>query len=90
MSKSEKDEVVANCEQLNKLKFSRSLPYTFTEHRSLMAASVLNSKRASEVGVFIIRAFVKIRKMVSQNIELSERLNALEQKLSNMIHNYFK
>jgi hypothetical protein len=40
LSQEEKDEVVTNCDHLNKLKFSLSLPYVFTEHGALMAASV--------------------------------------------------
>jgi hypothetical protein len=41
----EKSEVVANCDHLKKLKFSRALPFVFTEHGTLMAASVLNTHR---------------------------------------------
>jgi hypothetical protein len=47
----EKAEVVANCDHLQKLKFSPSLPYAFTEHGALMAANVLNSPRAVEMSV---------------------------------------
>ena len=49
LSAKEKTEVVANCDHLSKLKYSKALPYAFTEHGSIMAASVLNSKRAVEV-----------------------------------------
>jgi len=45
LTKQEKDEVVANCDHLNRLKFSRNLPYAFTEHGAIMAASVLNPVR---------------------------------------------
>jgi len=47
----EKAEVVADCDHLALLKFPPSLPYAFTEHGAVMAASVLNSKRAVEVSV---------------------------------------
>ena len=53
-------EVVANCDHLERLKFSRALPYVFTEHGGLMAASVLNSRRAVEMSVFVVRAFVNL------------------------------
>ena len=43
LSTEEKAEVVANCDHLSNLKFSRTLPYAFTEHGAIMAASVLNT-----------------------------------------------
>jgi ORF6N domain len=43
LTKDEKSEVVANCDYLENLKYSRSLPFAFTEHGAIMAASVLNS-----------------------------------------------
>ena len=48
LSVDEKAEVIANCDHLEKLKFSKSLPYAFTEHGAIMAASVLNSPKAVE------------------------------------------
>jgi len=54
LSLEEKSEVVANCDHLSKLKYSSFLPYVFTEHGAIMAASVLNSRRAVEVSVFIV------------------------------------
>jgi len=53
LNQEEKNEVVANCDHLNNLKYSKSLPYVFTEHGALMAASVLNTPRVAEVSVFI-------------------------------------
>jgi hypothetical protein len=47
----EKAEVVANCDHLQRLKFSPALPYAFTEHGAIMVASVLNTSRAIEVSV---------------------------------------
>ena len=61
----EKEEVVTNCDHLRKLKFSLNLPYAFTEHGALMLASVLNSQRAEEMSLAIIRVFVKLREMLS-------------------------
>jgi hypothetical protein len=49
----ERSEVVANCDHLARLKFSPTLPYAFTEHGALMAASVLNTARAVEVGRYV-------------------------------------
>jgi hypothetical protein len=50
----EKMEVVANCDYLSRLKFSKTRPYAFTEHGAIMVASVLNTPRAVEVSVFIV------------------------------------
>lgn len=54
------------------------LPYVFTEHGALMAASVLNSPRAIEVSIFVVRAFVKLREMVASHKDLSQRLDEME------------
>ena len=78
----EKSEVVANCDHLSKLKYSTSLPYVFTEHGAIMAASVLNSPRAVDVSVFIVRAFVKLRRMIAENTELSRRIVQIERHLA--------
>ena len=78
----EKEELVANCDHLGKLKYSKSLPYAFTEHGSIMAASVLNSNRAAEISVFIVRAFVKLRQMITTHKELAHKIAQLERKLA--------
>ena len=59
----------------------RYLPYAFTEHGALMAASVLNTPRAMEVSVYVIRAFVKLRELLSTHKELSGKLAELERKV---------
>ena len=64
LTKKEKDEVVTNCDHLQKLKFSRTLPYAFTEHGAIMAASVLNTQRAHKMMIFIVRAFVNVRVVI--------------------------
>jgi len=81
LSKEEKVEVVANCDHLSRLKFSPSLPYAFTEHGAIMAANVLNSDRAVEVSVFVVRVFVKLRQMLSTHDKLARKLDELGQKV---------
>ena len=78
----EKTEVVANCDHLTKLKYSKGLPNAFTEHGALMAASVLNSQRAVEVSVFIVKVFVKMRQAIAGHKELALRLDELERRLA--------
>jgi hypothetical protein len=58
----------------------RSLPYAFTEHGVAMLSSVLRSDRAVEINIQIVRAFVKLRRIVASNAELAQKLNRLEQK----------
>jgi hypothetical protein len=58
----------------------RYLPYAFTEHGSLMAASVLNSQRAIEVSVYIVRAFVSLRQVLAAHKDLAGKLEALERR----------
>ena len=82
LSKKEKIEVVANCDHLKNLKHSTVTPLVFTEHGSLMAANVLNSPRAIEVGLYIVRAFVALRSVISGHKELSAKIAELERKLA--------
>jgi len=58
----------------------RTAPYVFTEHGVAMLSSVLRSERAAEINIEVIRAFVKLRKLIVSNAELADRLNSLEQK----------
>ena len=76
----EKAEVVANCDHLARLKFSPALPAAFTEHGAIMAASLLNSARAVEMSIFVVRAFVRLRQLLATNVELARKLATLERK----------
>jgi hypothetical protein len=78
LTRTERDEVVANCDHLANLRFSPSMPYAFTEHGALMAASVLNSQRAVEVSLYVVRAFVGLRDVLASHVELERRLKSLE------------
>lgn len=60
----------------------RKLPFAFTEHGAIMAASVLNSQRAIEISVHVVRAFIHLRELVSSNSELSQKLDKLERKFA--------
>ena len=54
------------------------MPYAFTEHGAIMAATILNSPRATEVSVYVVRAFVRLREVLASNAELAKRLDDLE------------
>ncbi len=78
----EKLEVVTICDHLKQLKFSKAKPTAFTEHGAIMVATVLKTKRAVEMSVFVVRAFVELREMLARNSHLARKLAELEQKIS--------
>jgi len=80
LTQKEKDEVVANCDHLQRLKFSSSLPYVFSEHGAIMLASVLNSAKAIEASIYVVRAFVRLRELLATNKDLARKLLELERK----------
>jgi hypothetical protein len=59
----------------------RNLPYVFTEHGAIQAANVLNSGRAAEMSVYVVRAFVQLRQVLASSEELARRLVELEAKI---------
>jgi len=77
----EKSEVVANCDHLSNLKFSPAPPLAFTEHGAIMAASVLNTQQAIEAGIFVVRAFVRLREILATHRRLARKVKELEARL---------
>src|SRR5436309_3264041 len=61
------------------------LPYAFTEYGALMAANILNSPRAVQMSIFVVRAFAKMREMLLGTRELAKKLAALEKKLTSRL-----
>jgi hypothetical protein len=82
LSEGEKSELVANCDHLRELKFSYQLPYVFNEHGVAMLSSVLNSERAIQINILIIKAFVRLRQLISNHMELARKIEELEKKYS--------
>ena len=76
----EKAQVVTNCDHLQKLKFSKSLPFAFTEYGAVALANVLASAQAVEMGIYVVRAFVRLRQAASVHEDLAKRLAELEEK----------
>lgn len=58
----------------------RYLPFAFTEHGTIMLASVLNSQRAVEASVYVVRAFVRLREVLTSHKDLAQKLKELESK----------
>jgi hypothetical protein len=66
----------------------RKPPLAFTEHGAIMAATVLNSTRAVEMSIYVVRAFVQLREMLASNKELAKRLDELETRIVKKLGTY--
>ena len=66
----------------------RYRPFAFTEHGAIQAANVLNSTRAVEMSVFVVRAFVQLRELLSSNKELAVRLDQLEARIEKKLNTH--
>jgi len=64
----------------------RTLPYAFTEHGAVMAANILHSDKAIQMSVFVVRAFVKMRAMITTQKDLAGKLAALERSLTSRLN----
>lgn len=62
------------------------LPYVFTEHGAIMAANVLNSRRAVQMSVFVVRAFLKMRALLGDKRDLAQKLASLEKELKKRLN----
>jgi hypothetical protein len=82
LAREEKEEVVANCDHLHRLKFSPALPHALTEHGAIMAANVLNSPQAIHASVYIVRAFVRMREVIAEHKEIARMVNEHERRLN--------
>lgn len=74
----ERDEVIANCENLQDLKFNPSLPYCFTEQGVAMLSAVLHTPVAVRVSIQIMEAFVEMRHTIAANDQIVRRLETIE------------
>lgn len=64
----------------------RYRPYVFTEHGAIQAANVVNSPLAVEMGVYVVRAFVRLRELMGSNKELASRLDELESRIETRLN----
>lgn len=72
--------MITNCDHLKKLKFSPFLTYEFTEHGAVMLANVLNSERAIQVNLQIVRIFIKMRELLATHKDILQKLEQIEKK----------
>ena len=80
LSEAEAQQLVSQNVIPHKKYFGGSLPYAFTEQGVAMLSSVLNSERAIKVNIEIMRAFVRLRRMLASHADLARKLEALEKK----------
>jgi sugar-specific transcriptional regulator TrmB len=72
------------------MKYSSSLPFAFTKQGVAMLSGILNSKKATEVNIQIMRAFIAMKRFISSNISISNRLEHIEQKTIEYDSNFKK
>jgi len=81
LSLDEKKQLVTNCDRFTSWKHSTAKPNAFTEHGVAMLSSVLNSERAIEMNIRIIKAFIRLRDMVSENKDLRLAIETIERRV---------
>jgi len=89
LTAAERDELIAACRRLRKMKFSRTLPLAFTETGVLMLASVLEGPAAEMMSVEIIRAFIEVRQLAEGDGELARGLAAIESRYDTRVKEIF-
>ncbi len=91
LTKAEWLELITNCDNLPPTaKFSPSRPYAFTEQGVAMISSILKSKKAIEVNIGIMRAFVLIRQYALSHSELTEKLREIEAKFDQQFSDVYE
>ncbi|MBI2966216.1 MAG: ORF6N domain-containing protein [Bacteroidetes bacterium] len=81
---------IGSLENIGKGKYSKYLPYAFTEQGIAMLSGILNSSIAVEVNIAIMRTFVHLRKLIDSNRNLAEKIDKLESKLKEKTEKYDK
>ena len=91
LTKSEWQKLITNCDNLPEgVKFSPATPFAFTEQGVSMLSSVLRSKKAIQVNIAIMRAFVFIRKYALSHKDLTEKLKELESKFNKQFKDVYE
>lgn len=77
----ERADVIAKCDRLRSLKFSRVLPSAFTEHGAIQVANVLSSPLADQMSIQVVRAFVRLRQLVVNHKAIAAKLSELDARI---------
>ncbi len=86
----EKNKLVAKCDYLNNIKYSYQMPFVFTEHGVTALSGILKSKKAIEINILVIRAFVSMRHFIIQNASFFQKFQQIDQKLLEYDKNFQK
>jgi len=89
VAEEEKNELVAKCDRFKSLKHSSAMPFVFTENGVAMLSSILNSERAIDVNIQIMRTFTKIRELLTSHTALSRKLEELEKRYDSQFKSVF-
>jgi len=90
LNNQEKIELVTNCDHLSSMKFAPTTPYVFTEQGIAMLSTVLNSEKAIDVNIQIMRTFTKLRQLLSGNEVLRQKIESMERKYDSQFKIVFK
>lgn len=90
LTNNEKKELVTNCDRFNNLKHSTVNPYAFTEQGVAMLSAILRSNTAVKVSIQIMQAFVNMKRFISTNAGIFQRLDKIEEKQIVTDHNFKK
>lgn len=91
LTRKEWTEVITNCDNLPEgIKFSPATPFAFTEQGVSMLSSILKSKKAIQVNIAVIRAFVALRQFALSNKELNAKLKQLENKYNKQFKDVYE
>ncbi|MCX6150453.1 MAG: ORF6N domain-containing protein [Ignavibacteriales bacterium] len=81
LNKIEWNELITNCDNLKKYKFSPATPFAFTEQGVAMLSSILRSSKAIKVNIEIMRAFISLRRLIDTNKEFASKLKEIEHRI---------
>jgi hypothetical protein len=90
LSSSEWQELITNCDMLGSSRFSPAPPFAFSEQGVAMLSGILRSERAVEVNIAIMRAFVKMREMITESTILKQKLEEMEKQYDKKFHIVFE
>jgi len=65
-------------------RYRKYLPFAFTEHGAIMAATVLSSEQAIDMSIYVVRAFLRLRQLIASNTDLTRKLAVLERSVSTL------
>ena len=90
VSQRQKKELVTNCDRFKNLKHSSTLPCVFTDLGVAMLSSILNSERALQVNIQIMRTFSKLKELLIRHKDLQHKLDELEKKYDKQFQVVFR